>query len=308
MNGTKDGLAELFDDSNFDAESRAGVVDVSRATGPTPLEQLHVESCKACRGTGAFYSYSGRLVGPCFKCKGKGTRVFKTSSAKRLDARNKAAAKKARTAAESLAWYAEHKPELHAWLNAKRATFGFAASLWEAIQKYDQLTEGQEKKAVELMERDKVRDAERAAAHAEKVAAAPQVDLGKITEAFAAAKVDGLYKPKLKIAGFTIKVAPPESRNPGSLYVKAKGGVYVGRITDGRFFKGRDCTPEQEARLLAVCAGTEAAIAHGKATGICAVCGAFLENPESVARGIGPICFAKIGGGASMFKCEGVKQ
>ncbi len=296
----RDGLAELL-------ETPVTAEDTARAAGQDQ-PGFFTEKCNArgCRN-GRFVSWAGRDCGPCFKCKGKGERTFKTSSAKRLDARQKAAAKKERTAAESLAWYAEHKPELMAWINAKRGTFGFAQAMHDAISKYDQLTEGQESKCLELMARDKVRDAERAAAHAAKVAAAPAVDLSKIAEAFKVAQAEGLYKPKLKLAGFTIKPAGPESAHRGSLYVKGKGGVYVGRVTDGKFFKGRDCTPEQEARLLAVCAGPEAAIAHGKETGVCAICGIFLENPESVARGIGPICFAKYGSGR-MFVCEGVKQ
>src|SRR5213080_2640882 len=29
-------------------------------------------TCPDCRGTGRFYGYSGRYVGPCFKCSGTG--------------------------------------------------------------------------------------------------------------------------------------------------------------------------------------------------------------------------------------------
>ena len=38
------------------------------------------ETCPACRGSGVFRSYTGRIVGNCFKCKGKGVQFFKTSS------------------------------------------------------------------------------------------------------------------------------------------------------------------------------------------------------------------------------------
>ena len=37
----------------------------------------------------------------------------------------------------------------------------------------------------------------------------------------------------------------------------------------------------------------EQAEAFGQRTGICAMCGAVLTNPESVERGIGPICAGK---------------
>lgn len=38
-----------------------------------------------------------------------------------------------------------------------------------------------------------------------------------------------------------------------------------------------------------------AAIAHGRLTGHCAICGRLLVDPASVARGIGPICAEKFG-------------
>ena len=37
------------------------------------------ETCPACRGSGNFVSYTGRVVGNCFKCKGAGKRTFATS-------------------------------------------------------------------------------------------------------------------------------------------------------------------------------------------------------------------------------------
>lgn len=38
-----------------------------------------------------------------------------------------------------------------------------------------------------------------------------------------------------------------------------------------------------------------ATIAYGKITGHCGVCGLPLENPDSVKRGIGPVCASKMG-------------
>lgn len=38
----------------------------------------------------------------------------------------------------------------------------------------------------------------------------------------------------------------------------------------------------------------EEAAAYGQATGVCAVCGRLLTDPDSIARGIGPICLSKL--------------
>lgn len=45
-------------------------------------EPAFIEKCPSCDGSGEFRK-RGRLVGPCFKCKGQGKRFFKTSSDKR---------------------------------------------------------------------------------------------------------------------------------------------------------------------------------------------------------------------------------
>jgi hypothetical protein len=48
----------------------------------------------------------------------------------------------------------------------------------------------------------------------------------------------------------------------------------------------------RDARRLSI----EEAAAFGKATGTCIVCARRLDVPESVDRGIGPVCYAKMGG------------
>ena len=59
------------------------------------------ETCPACNGSGKFRSYTGRIVGDCFKCKGDGTLFFKTSSDDRAKARDAADARKAKAAASA---------------------------------------------------------------------------------------------------------------------------------------------------------------------------------------------------------------
>src|SRR5580704_9130342 len=60
---------------------------------------VFVEKCPSCRGSGNFVSYSGRIVGPCFKCKGKGKFERKTSPEARATARAKSAERKVNKAA-----------------------------------------------------------------------------------------------------------------------------------------------------------------------------------------------------------------
>lgn len=81
----------------------------------------------------------------------------------------------------------------------------------------------------------------------------------------------------------------------GALYVK-ESGTYLGKIMGGKFIASRDCNADQSARIVAAAADPErAAVAYGKLLGSCSCCGRELSDPESVARGIGPICAANWG-------------
>ena len=85
---------------------------------------------------------------------------------------------------------------------------------------------------------------------------------------------------------------PP--RNPDQI-LRARG---TDRQPDGRFEPGFKCSPEQRQAVMDVAADPlSAAVAHGRQTGACACCGRPLSDPESVARGIGPICAEKFFGG-----------
>src|SRR5262245_51692353 len=55
-----------------------------------------VEPCPKCRGTGRFVGYTGRLLGPCFACKGAGKKTFANTAPVRAANRQKAADRKAR--------------------------------------------------------------------------------------------------------------------------------------------------------------------------------------------------------------------
>lgn len=267
---------------------------LSNATSTRTFE----EKCEDCRGTGSFYSYSGRYVGPCFKCKGAGVRRYKQSAEQRAKARDAADARKAKQAAEATerakAWL-EANPVEADWLRDSFNTFEFARSMVEALYKYGHFTEKQEAAVRNAAAKSAARKAQWAAERAEREANKAEVQIGRIAEAFAAAKASRLKWPKLRLDTFVFSLASESGRNAGAIYVK-EDETYLGKIADGRFTRSRDCDAATEARIVAACADPAAAAeAYGKATGQCACCGRELTNEESIARSIGPICAEKWG-------------
>lgn len=95
----------------------------------------------------------------------------------------------------------------------------------------------------------------------------------------------------------TISPAKADSKNPGALYVKGRGAerTYLGKIAGGKFLASRECSPEQQAKIVAfVCDPAAAAKAYGQETGVCCICNAVLKS-EWRLQGIGPICSQKFG-------------
>lgn len=255
----------------------------------------YFDQCRKCGGSGLYRAPSsyGRT---CFACEGRGGKTYKTSpeerAKKRLAASGRKAARIAELAAESRKaaddWRVKN-PEAAAWL-AKGAS-DFARSLTAGLDKFGSLTDGQLAAVLKCIERDK----ERAAERGERAKNAPEAKAYKLHEAFRAAKKSGLRNLKIRIDGYTFLPAGPASRWHGSIYVK-RHQVYLGRVTDGRFFGSFDCTSEDQARVLEIMADpAKAAVAHGLKTGECSCCGATLTNQESVRLGIGPICRSRFG-------------
>lgn len=266
----------------------------------TSLRTFETE-CPSCRGSGRFRSYSGRVVGDCFKCRGAGVIRTKTDP-KVLEAnRAKAAAKRAAEAAvvadKARQWLLDNPAEA-AWLHeasSRAQPFEFAVSVRDALRKYGHLTEKQEAAVRRFTAQSAERKAQWAAEKAAKEASAPVVEIARIEQAFAAATASRLKWPKLRLDTFVFSLAGDNSRNAGSIYVKT-GETYLGRITGGKLVTSRDCDAATEARIVAACADpAAAATAYGKATGQCSCCGRELTNEESIARAIGPICLSKWG-------------
>jgi RNA polymerase subunit RPABC4/transcription elongation factor Spt4 len=265
------------------------------------VQKDHIETCPKCNGTGRFVSWSGRVMGNCFACKGAGKKTFKTSADDRAKARDRSSLKKAQDAVAVLAasdvWKAEN-PAAFAWLETKRGSFEFAASLWDSLHKYGSLTDNQ----MAAISRMIAKDADRNAA---REAAAPVVETAGIERlkeafdkaaAFAAAKAKGLTvrNPKITIGGMTISPAKATSANPGALYVKGDGN-YLGKIANGKFYGTGNCSAAQQEQILKFVADpAEAAKVYGQETGICCVCNATLRS-EWRLKGIGPVCASKFG-------------
>jgi hypothetical protein len=268
-------------------ESPADRMARLRAEAGGAAEPRFTEKCPKCRGTGTFRSYTGRSLGQCFACKGRGHHEFKTSPEHRAGQRAKAAERKVRGLQ---AWAAEY-PEDFSWIVTKSATFGFAASMYESLQKYGSLTEKQHA----TVERLRKEDAERAARIQRTKdimkTRVSEVDVTRVQAAFDKAIESGISEPTLRLADFKLKW------ERGVIYVR-RNDRYIGKIIAGQFHPTQACTEDDIAALKAVCADPHAAaVAYGHLTSSCSCCGRELTNPLSVKLGIGPICRGRFGWG-----------
>jgi uncharacterized Zn finger protein (UPF0148 family) len=307
---------DYFPQDDLDAPAtsapRAGVA------GYVPPEKMFAEGCPKCRGTGKFVSYSGRVLGNCFACKGKGSNTFKTSPDARAKSQGRAAAKRVDKAQQieidAQAWQVANPAEFK-WLTdaslrnfQRNGTFTFPADLLAKLRQYGSLTSGQIAAVQRLMAKDVERNAAREVERAEREANAPVVNTSKIEEAFATAAAKaarpgqtGVYiRPLLLKSGdVSVAVTPGSagSKWEGMLFVKTRqDGKKLGYIKDGKFTARFECTDAEKAAVLD-CAENPAiaAVAFGKAWSVCGVCARKLHNDVSIARGIGPICAERFG-------------
>jgi hypothetical protein len=184
--------------------------------------------------------------------------------------------------------FREVQPTVAAWIEAKAYTFDFAASMYGAILRYGDLTANQYDAVERCIQRDKAREVAPAVEQA-------NVSAARVSAAFDAAARSGLRRPRITISGFQLSLAPATGRNPGAIYVK-DNGAYVGKVVGGVFYPGRDFNGDRLQALQSVFADPAAAARnHGLETGECSCCGRLLTDPESVRKGIGPICEGRFG-------------
>jgi len=293
-----DRLDDIFGDNLADAKPKTLPQDAAsvRIRETTPD---FAETCPKCRGTGRFISYSGRALGECFTCKGKGSKTFKTSPETRAAARQ-------RTAVAKASVVADHQAELK-WLSdtlarRDRLPEGYATMLSNFQSRLlagRALSDNQ----MAVIAKGMARSAQWVQERQQKQGEA--LDVTAIREVLQTRK-------KVMVALFTFSLAPAHAHahgnNPGAIYVK-DNGAYVGKIPAGAstFSPGRDFDQSRLPALVEAMADPAAAVKADAArraqllledpamTIPCGCCGLTLSNPESIARGIGPICAGKWG-------------
>ena len=118
--------------------------------------------------------------------------------------------------------------------------------------------------------------------------------------AFEAARAKGAKRLTLRFAGVNVKpnrdltalwVTSQTEREEGNYGMQPK---YLGKVTR----KGCDSRLSDEVKAVIMDAASDplsAAIRYGKVSGSCSCCGRELTDPQSIERGIGPICATKFG-------------
>ncbi|BAU40136.1 hypothetical protein [Ralstonia phage RSP15] len=271
-------------------EDDLDAVETKDETAEGQEPDLYVETCPKCLGSGSYKGYSSYGY-QCFKCKGTGKLIFKTSPEQRASARKSAKKSKEKQKTDKLEAFKKEHPLIAEWFEG--SDFPFAVSLREAVMKYGTLTENQANAAYRCI--DKLDQAKKAAEDRKKNALS--VDISEIKKVFDTALSKGYKKPGLRLAGFKFSPAPATGKNGGAVYVKSlESGEYMGKVMNGKFFKTRECSEDaEEAIVQAASDPKNAAISFGRLTGVCACCGRELTDKESVALGIGPICAEKYG-------------
>lgn len=256
-----------------------------RETPAKAAPAKHFDRCSRCAGTGRYGNF-----GSCFKCKGSGRIEFATSSEQRTKARASRAGRKQRDEQTNLESFQKAQPDVWAWMDGN--DFGFASAMVEAVKKWGSLTEKQLAACNSAMQKL----AAARAARVDRLADAKPVNVDALELAFAKAAAGAKRAPKLIIGALRIYPASATSSNAGALYVRDTAEGYLGKIVGGKFLRSRECTPQQEAELLAVMADPKAAaIKSGRLTGTCSVCARELTDQVSIDAGIGPVCATKFG-------------
>lgn len=247
--------------------NRAAVVaatPVVEAPAAAPVEPKG-EPCGKCKGSGKFIGYTGRVVGNCFGCGGKG---FLSLSTAEVEAAREY---------EADQWAADHA-EVVQWLRDAAPTFDFAASLLESLNKWGKLTDGQ----LAAAERCAARDMQRG-----KTSAQPKA----VGNAFAAKNLHEVMQRHTTFRADRLRLS---RRNQDQLVWIKFGEDLVGKIDNGLVVLFKAADPNRDAIVALIrefdANPIGAAMKYGKLSGTCCSCGRDLTDPESIELGIGPVC------------------
>jgi hypothetical protein len=278
-------------DADLDAERTVEQVQAdSKAVSAfyAPAAKPAGEICPKCKGCGRYrvgnHQYGTyRDLGPCFKCGGTGAVSAAVAKAHRTRETNKAA-----KVSEQNAWLKEHGDVMR-WIGDELPYSNFAQSLNTHFDKTGRLSTGQII-AVRKILAEKVTRAQLASKTAAETASQGNgLDLRHIP--------DGRYAVPNGDTRLKVRIEKPEAPTKWAGWVFVSDGADYGqRRRYGRQAPGKtyDGMIEDELRIIAA-DPKAAAIAYGKLTGTCCLCGRKLENENSVAAGIGPICAQKEG-------------
>jgi hypothetical protein len=175
-----------------------------------------------------------------------------------------------------------HPAEME-WLAVNMDTNSFAMSLEQDVDRHGALTDRQLAAVLGNIERGAARTT------------ALAISVAEIEAKFAIARSRMVKKPAMRLDSFVFKAAGDKTANAGAIYV-TEDGEYLGKVMGGKFLRVRECSDDQQARIIAAASNPEAAAkAYGQRTGNCSICGRELTAEESLERFIGPICIQKFG-------------
>lgn len=258
--------------------------------------------CSKCGGSGRFMAYTGRLLGNCFACKGTG----------KITARQAGAVKAKVTKEENRrTWFSDHATEVE-YMRERADRWPLMQSFLDQANDRGSLSEKQIAVVHSAMAKDSAKKEERAA---ERVAAAPTVDIAALAAIFAKAVDNDIKRPIYRADRVILKL----NRAKDVIYVTTtEGDTYLGKIDGGKFmatYAGRNAGFDVTADLLAIAADPLAeSIKYARRTGACGVCGITLVDPVSIRAGIGPICAGKWGfnfrreAARDQLKCEAAEE
>lgn len=179
------------------------------------------------------------------------------------------------------------RPDVKAWFERHKNDTGwdFPRSVYQSLFDWGSLTPNQ----LAAVERGIARDARRDERWQQSKPTAARVDLSNVP--------DGMYAvpggdTRLKVQ---VKRGKKGGRWERVIFV-SDGATYGQRKSYGRQYPGRAYEGDIQDELAKIAADPKAAMAaYGHLVGRCGRCGRPLEDEESVARGIGPVCIGKMG-------------
>ena len=253
---------------------------------------VRLHSCHACNGTGVWmlplYARRGKS-GPCHKCQGRGH--FKTSGAERTKAREYRKLTSSRKLESGKDRILADHTLLVIWLKDNANWNDFARSLIEQFNTRGMLSDKQLTAAERMMAKCLAKDEEKKRDREWQVKDSVGLDLTDLPA--------GRYAIPDGDTRLKVLVNKPTGRSVrwgGHIFV-SDAAEYGARTNYGRQKPGGKYVGKIEQELTVIMEDPRAAsIAYGKLVGHCGVCGRKLEDEQSVAAGIGPVCASKFEG------------